>query len=820
MPNANVRIARSSWLLFPLVVGLTSCGKSTSPDAIDAGGVDETESSDTDSDAATNTPPNHGSEPGDAGATDGGAGVTDSEASTDDRTATSERGDASSSDGETSAPGSGSTSNHSAASTASTQDGSDLRTPEATDIGTSGDTSDLATSGLASDTGDQTSGATGPTPPTEHAVLPDDGRSLAGKLLLEVTTANLNAIPGRTNRLFISVGNYSSADVDSVSVVFTVPEGMQFNGVGDAAPDASCWSNSCVSGVEATWNLGTLGAGQTRTIEVNALVSTTAGLEEGDRIAAHVVVNAPGQSTLLVDKSLPVRLDPPEMELALTSETDPVIPGQTTVLNVDVGQIGEVPLTGAVLTLALPPTMTPSGDIGDDGTFEGGVITWPLGEVDIGQAVKRSIAVQVADAATPGNVYNPSAKLMFTTDAARTETSQLPISVIEERDPLTLKVSASQAPGAESGMLRYFATVTNTGKRPVDGATLWFRQPDETAHNGVGAAVPDQSCWSNLCTHGVESVWSVGEVLPGETRLFEVTPTIDAGIVDGRLVTNYFSLFPAQGGYTRASFSVPVNAKAEAELYLVADTLPVLPGGSYTYTAYVGQVGLAPLSHTRLTLTLPEGVEATAISDGGTQAGSVVSWDVGTVGVAGATRRSVEVTVAEDLEPATVLEARSELFFDGGDAIDAFAEELVPVVEVLPPLSLSMQLLPEGEVSAPELPVAVANDRLLVRTTVTNNSARAIDAVEMEFRVPSLLAFNGVSDATPDASCWSNQCVATVEAVFPLGTLSAGQSLVVDANTTVAAGALSGSLIAIAPRLYAPAVTQHTIVQQVLPVEN
>lgn len=820
MSKSSSRVARSSWLLFPLALGLTNCGKPPSVAVADAGADEEATQSATD-DAATVLP---NQSEGDAGAdlTDGGTS-----ASATGESSMANNLDVTSSSDETDGAGGGA--------------GGNTETASPTDIAPSTDTpsTDTVMTDDTTMTTDDTAASSGPTSsppsgstsetstttddppvPTDQAVLPDDGRSLAGKLLLEVTTANLNAIPGRTNRLFISVGNYSDADVDAVSVVFTVPEGMQFNGVGDAAPDASCWSNNCASGVQATWNFGTLGAGQTRTIEVNALVSTTAGLEEGDRIAAHVVVNAPGHSTLLVDKSLPVRLAAPEMELALTSETDPVVPGQTTVLNLDVGQIGEVPLADSVLTLALPPTMTPAGVIGDGGVFEGGVVTWPLGEVDIGEAVKRSIAVQVADNAVPGNVYNPSAKLTFVTDAARTETSQLPISVIEERDPLTLSVSASQAPGAASGTLRYFATVTNTGNRPVDGATLWFRQPDEAAHNGVGAAVPDQSCWSNLCVQGVESVWLVGEVLPGETRLFEVSPTIDAGIIDGRLVTNYFSLFPAQGGYTRASFSVPVNAKAEAELHLVANTLPVLPGGSYTYTAYVGQVGLAPLNHTQLTLTLPEGVDVAEISDDGIQTGNVVTWDVGTIGVAAATRRSVQVSVANDVVPATVLEARSELFFDGGHAIDAFAEELVPVVEVLPPLTLSMQLLPEGEVSAPDLPVAVPSQRLLVRTTVTNNSARAIDAVQMEFRVPSLLAFNGVSDATPDAACWSNQCVANVEAVFPLGTLSAGQSLVVDANTTVAANALSGSLIAIAPRLYAPTVTQHSIVHQVLPVAN
>src|SRR5690606_37319986 len=118
---------------------------------------------------------------------------------------------------------------------------------------------------------------------------------------------------------------------------------------------------------------------------------------------------------------------------------------------------------------------------------------------------------------------------------------QLPISVVEEHAPLTLKVAAEQAPGSASGRLRYFATVSNTGLRTVPATSLWFRQPVESASNGVADAVPDQSCYLNGCSSGVEAIWPLGDVQPGETLFFEVNPAIHATVTDGSLVSTYFA---------------------------------------------------------------------------------------------------------------------------------------------------------------------------------------------------------------------------------------------------------------------------------------
>jgi hypothetical protein len=90
----------------------------------------------------------------------------------------------------------------------------------------------------------------------------------------------LTAAPNPTThgtRLLYTLGitNNSARPVDGVSVLFPVPQNLQFNGVSDALPAGSCYNSNCAANVEAAWTLGTLAAGITKTITVNALVAST-----------------------------------------------------------------------------------------------------------------------------------------------------------------------------------------------------------------------------------------------------------------------------------------------------------------------------------------------------------------------------------------------------------------------------------------------------------------------------------------------------------------------------------------------------------------
>ncbi|HHH47807.1 MAG TPA: PKD domain-containing protein, partial [Gammaproteobacteria bacterium] len=110
---------------------------------------------------------------------------------------------------------------------------------------------------------------------------------IVSPLLVDISV-NGPAVAGGRVPYTITVSNVSAQPMDDVSVVFTVPPELRFNYMGDAEPDASCSNVWCVDGLEATWALDTLAAGESRTITINAPV--VADVLAGSLITAPVRV--------------------------------------------------------------------------------------------------------------------------------------------------------------------------------------------------------------------------------------------------------------------------------------------------------------------------------------------------------------------------------------------------------------------------------------------------------------------------------------------------------------------------------------------------
>lgn len=172
--------------------------------------------------------------------------------------------------------------------------------------------------------------------------------------------------------------------------------------------------------------------------------------------------------------------------------------------------------------------------------------------------------------------------------------------------------------------------------------------------------------------------------------------------------------------------------------------------------------------------------------------------------------------IGADVAPASVLKALAFVSFDGGSAIDAKTEHQVSVVEVLPPFSAEMDVADS----------VVLGERLRFQTTVTNTAGRTLENVTLAFRVPKGLQFHNRNDVNPDsASCAGNAtCVVGEESVVTLGTLTQGQSLIVDVNANTllsgATGILPGSLIPLTQVITATGVTEPVIVQRTVLTER
>ncbi|NOZ53643.1 MAG: hypothetical protein GXP08_10965, partial [Gammaproteobacteria bacterium] len=122
---------------------------------------------------------------------------------------------------------------------------------------------------------------------TEHTLT-----VVSAALPLEVDiSTSANPVVADERALYtLTINNSSLLPVNDVNVQLRLPAEFSFSGVSDAEPNTSC-NGPCNLPEEANWNLGTLAAGESRSIAINALV---ASVLSGNLITTPVRVTATG----------------------------------------------------------------------------------------------------------------------------------------------------------------------------------------------------------------------------------------------------------------------------------------------------------------------------------------------------------------------------------------------------------------------------------------------------------------------------------------------------------------------------------------------
>ena len=634
--------------------------------------------------------------------------------------------------------------------------------------------------------------------------------TIAGPLVFDVSAATNPVVPGNRLLYTITVGNISSTAVAGVGIVLRVPTGLQFTYNIDANPAAG-GCQICAANAEAQWNLGTIPAGATTSIAVNASVLTTIG--DGDSITTPVTLTATGVNPIIVNKTVQV-FGHPSAQLALGTAYSPVTPGQAFTLDFDVGQIGTVALADTELHASLPAGVT-IGAISDGGTQStNGDIVWTIGSLPVGAAFHRSITLSANATVPAGSVLVSHATLIFDGGlaadggAAVNATADLPVAVVGVAPPLSVDVGVALSPAIPGSRLLYTATISNVSARAVDAVSLLLRVPAglQFTYN-IDANPTANGC--QICGATAESYWNIGTIAAGASATITLNASVVATAVgDGSLISAPIKVTATGVNEINLNKTVQVFSHPGAQLALGTVTNPVTSGQAFMLNIDVGQIGASALTGTQLTLSLPPNVTVGTISDGGSQGGSGgVAWSIGTLAVGATLHRTVALTVGANVVSGTVLAARAFLTYDGGDPVDALADYSVPVAPAAPPITIGIVATP-----SPIMP----GTRLLYTTTITNTAARAIAGVQVVFRVPFAETFTYNVDANPVAN-GCQICSAGAEAYWNLGTLAAGGSQIISVNALVASTLLGGSLIPASTELTATGLTNPIWVQTTIP---
>ena len=548
----------------------------------------------------------------------------------------------------------------------------------------------------------------------------------------------------------ITVSNVSGAAINGVRVIYRTPKGITFDGILDADPDGAAGSTcrACVEGDEVRWNRSTLDAGESWTIQINALV--VAGTADGTVIRAPVQVIAVGApDTISVEKTVVVE-NTQSAQLALSASQEPVQAGETFTFLVDAGNVTGSGLTGVELRASLPAGLT-VGTISDGGsTNSAGEVVWPIGSLGAGSTVHREVDVTVAAGASAGDIFRAVAELRHAGGLEVDLRAEKAVTVVGAAFPLDVDYGATPNPVVAGQRVLYDITVSNVSGAAINGVRVIYRTPKGITFDGILDADPDGAAGSTCraCVEGDEVRWNRSTLDAGESWTIQINALVVAGTADGTVIRAPVQVIAVGAPDTiSVEKTVVVENTQSAQLALSASQEPVQAGETFTFLVDAGNVTGSGLTGVELRASLPAGLTVGTISDGGStnSAGEVV-WPIGSLGAGSTVHREVDVTVAAGASAGDIFRAVAELRHAGGLEVDLRAEKAVTVVGAAFPLDVDYGATPN--------PV-VAGQRVLYDITVSNVSGAAINGVRVIYRTPKGITFDGILDADPDGAAGS-----------------------------------------------------------------
>jgi len=575
----------------------------------------------------------------------------------------------------------------------------------------------------------------------------------------------------------LTVTNPGTVDASGVLLRMPVPSGLYGTAGCRAVSDGGVVPVGCVAGRDIVWDLGTLAAAASRTVQFVGLV-TVSGLTDGTVIHATArTAESTGTASANAQVDAVVVASPP-LALTLDEDRDPVGVGDTLEYALRFGNRSASPLLTTTLALMLPSGTT----VLDAGgaTVTSGTATWSLGTLNGGQAGERRLRVRVDDlgAADPlvrvaHAMVTSGANVARATALTQVEPAALDLSMTANPDPIGLQ-----------DLLTYTLTVTN--RRAVDaaGIVLLMRVPEGLYGTAGCRAVSDAGILPAGCAAGEDIEWDLGGLAAGASRTVQFVGLVTVGpLPDGSLIHATARVADATGAAARAEVTTTVENTAPLVLTLDEDRDPVGFGDTLEYVLRFGNRSASPLLTTTLALTLPPGT--TVLDAGGaTVTGDTATWALGTLngGQAGEQRLQVRV---DDLGAADPLVRAARAVLASG--VNATRAAAVTQVEPAAALDLVVTANPD--------PIGL-QDLLTYTLTVTNR--RAVDAagVVLLMQVPEGLYGTAGCRAVSDAGILPAGCTAGRDIEWDLGGLAAGASRTVQFVGLVTVGPLpDGSLI-------------------------
>jgi uncharacterized repeat protein (TIGR01451 family) len=325
--------------------------------------------------------------------------------------------------------------------------------------------------------------------------------------------------------------------------------------------------------------------------------------------------------------------------------------------------------------------------------------------------------------------------------------------------------ASSDAVGAGDA-IDYTLMVSNTGSTALNNVYVEVQLPQQINWFPSGAVIGDFACSGGYCYPNETEAWNVGTLAPGENRHI-IYPTYIANDQPAGEATTIVVASADNTSDIIMMHDVAVDPSPLLRLSLVPDPGPAAPSEPFTYTLTYGNVGTSSPEEVVLAMPVPDGTSFQSATGGGAEAGGVVTWALGTVGVGAGGR--VEMTVVPDagLMDGATLEA--EAMVDPG-----VATELVVRSEAVTEVGPRQDLRFDYSLSQN----AMGRSGFFTYTlTATNTSTtNDITGASVRFRLPHGIDWFATGDVVGDLACSGGYCYGFETEAWNIGTLAPGQS--------------------------------------------
>jgi uncharacterized repeat protein (TIGR01451 family) len=314
----------------------------------------------------------------------------------------------------------------------------------------------------------------------------------------------------------------------------------------------------------------------------------------------------------------------PQADIAvIKTGASTVLAGGNLTYTITVTNLGPSTANNVVVSDALPLSVAFVSASGG-GTNNSGLVTWPaISSLLNGGTTSFTITVK---APASGSFTNTASASSSTPDPAPSNndgtgaSSAVSTTVTPQADIAVIKTGPSTV--LAGGNLTYTITVTNLG--PSTGSNIVVSDNLPSPVNFISASGGGANA-SGIVT------WPVfGSLANGGTTNFTVTvkaPASGSFTNTASATSSTGDPVPSNNDGSGAGSAVLTTVTPQADLAVIkTGATTVLAGGSLTYTITVTNLGPSTASNIVVSDNLPGAVTFVSASDGGTNAGSVVTW--------------------------------------------------------------------------------------------------------------------------------------------------------------------------------------------------